>query len=493
MFHEIIQNNIRLSQYERPTPVQKNAVPIIAAGRDLMACAQTGSGKTAAFLMPIMNSIYRTQEPIESYRMSNGVKKWMPVGLVLAPTRELALQIYDEAKKFSYRSNLRSFVVYGGADIRTQMRNLDSNGCHLLVATPGRLIDLYNKEIISFEHIKYLVLDEADRMLDMGFEPQIREIVQQKNMPGPQRRQTLLFSATFPKQIQMMAKDFLNNYIFLAVGRVGSTSINITQRIVWADESDKLSALLNALDSHPQVLTLIFVETRRSCDELEKYLQSKQFPAISIHGKKSQSEREKALQMFRSGQKQILVATAVAARGLDISNVKIVINFDVPNDIDDYVHRIGRTGRAGTCGEAISFFNDKNRPVANELLNLLRETQQQIPDFMLRMGESRNNGGGYKRSYNGGNRQHQQNGGYNQNKHEYSDYRSNYANNNNNNNSSRQPSLNGNEYSYEQQPNSYSNGRHQAPQPPTDNAALSNYLAQFILPQLPPPPPPPEY
>ena len=489
--------------------MQKNAVPIIAAGRDLMACAQTGSGKTAAFLMPIMNSIYRTKEPIESYRMSNGVKKWLPVGLVLAPTRELALQIYDEAKKFSYRSNLRSYVVYGGADIRTQMRNLDSNGCHLLVATPGRLIDLYNKEIISFEHIKYLVLDEADRMLDMGFEPQIREIVQQKNMPGPQRRQTLLFSATFPKQIQMMAKDFLNNYIFLTVGRVGSTSINITQRIVWADESDKLSALLNALDSNPQVLTLIFVETRRSCDELEKYLQSKQFPAISIHGKKSQSERERALQMFRSGQKQILVATAVASRGLDISNVKIVINFDVPNDIDDYVHRIGRTGRAGTCGEAISFFNDKNRPVANELLNLLRETQQQIPDFMLRMGgDSRNNGGGYKRSYNNNRppqQQSHQNGGYSQNKHEYSDYRTSYANNNNGSSRPQQPS-NGNDYATYKQPtqnsysNGYSNGRQQQQQLPpqiipggaTDNAALSSYLA-YILPQLPPPPPPPEY
>jgi ATP-dependent RNA helicase DDX3X len=473
-----------------------------------------------------MNSIYNTKEPIESFRMVNGVRQWQPVGLILAPTRELALQIYDEAKKFSYRSNLRSFVVYGGADIRAQMKNLDSNGCHLLVATPGRLNDLYNKEIISFVNIKYLVLDEADRMLDMGFEPQIREIVQQKNMPNPQNRQTLLFSATFPKQIQMLAKDFLNNYIFLAVGRVGSTSSNITQRIVWADEHDKLPGLVNILESNSQQLVLVFVETRRSCDELERYLQQKNFPAISIHGKKSQSERERALQQFRSGQKQILVATAVAARGLDISNVKMVVNFDVPNDIDDYVHRIGRTGRAGTCGEAISFFNEKNRPLANELLNLLKEAQQIVPDFLQRMADSRGSGGykprGSYNSYNNNNNRSAApssgHGSYQ--KQEYSDYRSSYgsvpqqnsygsasvpqqnsyssasvASSGYNNGSSNGVAPQNSYNSY--QSNGYSNGHHQQqPQAPPANmssdATLSNYLA-YMLPQLPPPPPPPEY
>jgi superfamily II DNA/RNA helicase len=349
-----------------------------------MACAQTGSGKTAAFLMPIINLMFSNHtEPIESYKFVNGVRRWQPVALVLAPTRELALQIYDEAKRFAYRSNLRPFVVYGGTEIKTQMKNLDSNGCHLLVATPGRLIDLYNKEIISFENIKYLVLDEADRMLDMGFEPQIREIVQQKNMP--QTRQTLLFSATFPKEIQALAQDFLNNYLFLTVGRIGSTSINITQNIVWVEDSEKVNYLVNILNSNPQLQTLIFVETRSNCDELEHVLQSKQFSAICIHGKKSQSERERALKMFRNSQKQILVATAVAARGLDVSNVRIVLNFDVPNDIDDYVHRIGRTGRVGSCGQAISFFNEKNRPIAMKLLSLLEETKQQVPDFLNRM------------------------------------------------------------------------------------------------------------
>jgi superfamily II DNA/RNA helicase len=386
-----------------------------------MACAQTGSGKTATFLIPIMNSIYERKEQIESYKMVRGRRQWMPVGLILAPTRELALQIYNESKKFAYRSNLRSFVVYGGADIRTQMRNLDSNGCHLLVATPGRLNDLYNREILSFENIKYLVLDEADRMLDMGFEPQIREIVQQKNMP--QNRQTLLFSATFPKQIQMMAKDFLHDYIFLAVGRVGSTNINITQKIVWAGENEKINCLLDTLNANPDALTLIFVETRYSCDELDKYLRSNKYPAVSIHGKKSQGERERSLQMFRNGKKQILVATAVAARGLDVSNVKVVINFDIPNDIDDYVHRIGRTGRSGASGQAISFFNEKNRPVTNQLLNLLKETEQEIPEFLTRMASrgGGGGGGGYKRSNYGNFRQAANS--ERQSNHHYFDYR----------------------------------------------------------------------
>ena len=350
-----------------------------------MACAQTGSGKTAAFLIPIMNLIFKMKS-IESFKLINDgeIRQWQPIALILAPTRELALQIYNEAKKLAYRSNLCTFVVYGGADIKTQIRNLDSNGCHLLVATPGRLIDLFNKQIISFENIKYLVLDEADRMLDMGFEPQIREIVQQKNMPI--NRQTLMFSATFQKQIQMLAKDFLNNYIFLAVGRVGSTSTNITQHVIWSEDDNKRSFLIDLLmRMDKQAFVLIFVETRRNADELEDFLMRQNYQAISIHGDKSQFEREKALNSFKNGYKMILVATAVAARGLDIPNVKIVCNFDLPNCIDDYVHRIGRTGRAGTFGEAISFFNDKNRPIAVDLFNLLNESQQQVPEFLIQI------------------------------------------------------------------------------------------------------------
>jgi ATP-dependent RNA helicase DDX3X len=264
------------------------------------------------------------------------------------------------------------------------MRELDA-GCHLLVATPGRLIDLYDRGKIGLENIKYLVLDEADRMLDMGFEPQIRDIVERKDMPGTGLRQTMMFSATFPKEIQVLARDFLTNYIFLAVGRVGSTSIMITQRLEWVEENEKRSFLLDLLRTDPNALTLVFVETKRGADDLERYLIGENYPAISIHGDKGQNEREEALRSFRCGRKPILVATAVAARGLDISNVKFVVNFDLPTDIDEYVHRIGRTGRAGNSGEAISFFNEKNRNVARDLYDILNETQQEVPDFLSKI------------------------------------------------------------------------------------------------------------
>jgi ATP-dependent RNA helicase DDX3X len=279
---------------------------------------------------------------------------------------------------------VRACVVYGGADIKGQMRELD-NGCHILVATPGRLIDLYDRGKIGLEKIQYLVLDEADRMLDMGFEPQIRDIVERKDMPGTGQRQTMMFSATFPKEIQLLARDFLNNYIFLAVGRVGSTSVMITQRLEWVEENEKRSFLIDLLRTDPDALTLVFVETKRGADDLERYLQSERYPAISIHGDKCQTEREDALRSFRNASRPILVATAVAARGLDISNVKFVVNFDLPTDIDEYVHRIGRTGRAGNSGEAISFFNEKNRNIAKDLYDILNETQQELPEFLTKV------------------------------------------------------------------------------------------------------------
>jgi superfamily II DNA/RNA helicase len=264
------------------------------------------------------------------------------------------------------------------------MKELDV-GCHILVATPGRLIDLYDRGKLGLQNIRYLVLDEADRMLDMGFEPQIRDIVERRDMPTVGNRQTMMFSATFPKEIQLLARDFLNNYIFLAVGRVGSTSVMITQRLEWVEENEKRSFLLDLLRTDPNALTLVFVETKRGADDLERYLVSEQYPAISIHGDKCQTEREEALKAFRNGRKPILVATAVAARGLDISNVKFVVNFDLPTDIDEYVHRIGRTGRAGNSGEAISFFNEKNRNIARDLYDILNETQQEMPDFLTKI------------------------------------------------------------------------------------------------------------
>ncbi|XP_047353810.1 ATP-dependent RNA helicase bel isoform X2 [Vespa velutina] len=382
---EIIKNSITLAGYDKPTPVQKYAIPIIIGRRDVMACAQTGSGKTAAFLVPILNQIYESGPQAIPPQGSSGRRKQYPLGLVLAPTRELATQIYDEARKFAYRSRMRPAVVYGGSNIVDQMRELD-RGCHLLVATPGRLADMLGRGKIGLNNCRYLVLDEADRMLDMGFEPQIRRIVEEDTMPPTGERQTLMFSATFPKEIQILARDFLSNYIFLAVGRVGSTSENITQKIVWVEEQDKRSYLLDLLQasrfSDPSALTLVFVETKKGADMLEEYLHTMGYPVTSIHGDRTQREREDALRRFRAGKAPILVATAVAARGLDIPHVKHVINFDLPGDVEEYVHRIGRTGRMGNLGLATSFFNNKNHNLVRELVSLLVEANQELPPWL---------------------------------------------------------------------------------------------------------------
>ncbi|KAG9485624.1 ATP-dependent RNA helicase DDX3X isoform X1 [Eleutherodactylus coqui] len=386
---EIIMGNIQLTRYTRPTPVQKHAIPIIIEKRDLMACAQTGSGKTAAFLLPILSQIY-AEGPGEAMKHLKdngryGRRKQFPLSLVLAPTRELAVQIYEEARKFAYRSRVRPCVVYGGADIGQQIRDLE-RGCHLLVATPGRLVDMMERGKIGLDCCKYLVLDEADRMLDMGFEPQIRRIVEQDTMPPKGVRQTMMFSATFPKEIQILARDFLDEYIFLAVGRVGSTSENITQKVVWVEEMDKRSFLLDLLNATGKdSLTLVFVETKKGADALEDFLYHEGYACTSIHGDRSQRDREEALHQFRSGKSPILVATAVAARGLDISNVKHVINFDLPSDIEEYVHRIGRTGRVGNLGLATSFFNEKNINITKDLLDLLVEAKQEVPSWLENM------------------------------------------------------------------------------------------------------------
>ncbi|KOB73544.1 ATP-dependent RNA helicase belle-like protein, partial [Operophtera brumata] len=363
----------------------KYAIPIVLGHRDVMACAQTGSGKTAAFLVPILNQIYEAG-PVKHMGPYNRRKQY-PLGLVLAPTRELATQIFDEARKFAYRSRVRPCVVYGGSPIHDQFRELE-RGCHLLVATPGRLVDMLARGRVALDHCRHLVLDEADRMLDMGFEPQIRKIVECHTMPKTGERQTLMFSATFPKQIQVLAQDFLYNYVFLAVGRVGSTSENITQKVVWVEECNKRSYLLDLLNASDMLqrarpeedqLVLVFVETKKGADQLEEYLDHQGYPVTSIHGDRSQREREEALRRFRTGQTPILVATAVAARGLDIPHVRHVINFDLPSDVEEYVHRIGRTGRMGNLGVATSFFNDSNRTLARDLVELLVEAKQDVP------------------------------------------------------------------------------------------------------------------
>ncbi|KAG8372738.1 hypothetical protein BUALT_Bualt12G0098000 [Buddleja alternifolia] len=391
-----LADNIRRCKYVHPTPIQRYAIPVAMAGRDFMACAQTGSGKTAAFCFPIINAIMMVLYKQQQRRQSSSSSKRFygysaaacPMALILAPTRELASQIYEEAKKFSYQTGVNVVVAYGGAPIIQQLRNLEK-GVDILVATPGRLVDMIERAKVSLRNVKYLALDEADRMLDMGFERQVRKIVQQMGMPPPGARQTMLFSATFPDEIQRLASDFLSNYIFLAAGKVGSSTNLIVQRVEFVPDMDKREHLVNLLRSHKttnttakDVLTLVFVETKRGADSLESWLSRKGFPSTAIHGDKVQMERERALKSFRNGVTPILVATDVAARGLDIPNVAHVINFDLPRAVDDYVHRIGRTGRAGKSGLATAFFNDKNAPIAKSLVELMQEANQEIPTWL---------------------------------------------------------------------------------------------------------------
>ncbi|VAI03907.1 unnamed protein product [Triticum turgidum subsp. durum] len=413
-----------------------------------MACAQTGSGKTAAFCFPIISGIMRGPPVQRSQR--GGSRTACPLALILSPTRELSMQIHEEARKFSYQTGVRVVVAYGGAPITQQLillqckgdshklikllvaldlvihapqsllkvdveeldlsiwlRDLE-RGVDILVATPGRLVDLLERARVSLQSIRYLALDEADRMLDMGFEPQVRRIVEQMDMPPRGVRQTLLFSATFPGEIQRMASDFLENYIFLAVGRVGSSTELIAQRVEFVQEADKRSHLMDLLHAQrdsseqgKQALTLVFVETKRGADSLENWLCTNGFPATSIHGDRNQQEREYALRSFKSGQTPILVATDVAARGLDIPHVAHVVNFDLPNDIDDYVHRIGRTGRAGKSGIATAFFNDNNSSMAKSLADLMQESNQEVPAWLTRYAARPSYGGGGGRNRRG--------------------------------------------------------------------------------------------
>ncbi|CAO3592741.1 unnamed protein product [Absidia cylindrospora] len=378
--HPVMKENITLAKYTVPTPVQRNSISIVTAGRDSMACAQTGSGKTAAFLIPTCSSLFSRPDLITRGSKDGRRPTAKPLVLILAPTRELCSQIFDEARRFCYRSMLRPCAVYGGAGVQGQIQQV-LIGCDVLVAAPGRLLDLIERGVISLSNLKYLVLDEADRMLDMGFEGTIREIVEGKGMPKD--RQTLMYSATFPREIRILAKDFLRpDYLFLKIGRVGGTTTDITQKVIWVNENEKRDQLNKILLSQPPCRTLIFVDTKRAADLLDHYLYENKFPSTSIHGDRSQMEREDAILAFKSGTCPILVATAVVARGIDVKNVMHVVNFDMAQNIDEYIHRIGRTARVGNAGLATSFFNDKNMAVAQDLTKVLQECQQEIPSFL---------------------------------------------------------------------------------------------------------------
>jgi superfamily II DNA/RNA helicase len=335
----VVAENVALAGFIRPTPVQKYSIPVIEAGRDLMASARTGSGKTAAFLLPIFSHLIKNAAKYNKSRVVAKVSR--PVVLVLSPTRELAYQIYEHCRRFLYRCAIRPGVVYGGTGLHTQIRMLEE-GCDVLVGTPGRLRDLLQRKVLELAFVRFLVLDEADRMLDMGFEPQIRALVEEEDMTDKFARQTLMFSATLPKHLQVLASDFMKEHIYLSVGGAGS-SRNILQTVKWVENENKQEALLDLLDAiyDKDSLILVFADTKATVRQLNDFLLRGNYRIVSMHGDLSQREREKALKTFKLGKAPILVATAVCSRGLHIHNIKHVINYDFPRDIDEYTHRIG--------------------------------------------------------------------------------------------------------------------------------------------------------
>ncbi|CAH0695932.1 unnamed protein product [Spodoptera exigua] len=386
-----VLDNILKAGYKKPTPIQKHAIPIIMGGRDLMGCAQTGSGKTAAFLLPIINTLL--QDERELIVGPNGCAQ--PQVVIVSPTRELTLQIFNEARKFSYGSILKIAVAYGGTAVRHQGDNI-SRGCHILVATPGRLHDFVDRNRVSFDSIRFVVLDEADRMLDMGFIPSVEKMMDHSTMVPIKERQTLMFSATFPEDIQHLAGRFLNNYLFVAVGIVGGASTDVEQIFHQVTKYEKQTTLKKLIEENDGKRILVFVETKRNADFIAAMLSEQQMLTSSIHGDRMQREREEALDNFKSGRHCILVATAVAARGLDIKNVDIVVNYDLPKSIDEYVHRIGRTGRVGNRGKAVSFYDaDQDMQLAADLAKILKQADQTVPDFLQGGGTASYKGNKY--------------------------------------------------------------------------------------------------
>lgn len=325
--------------YDIPTAIQAQAIPVVLEGKDLMAAAQTGTGKTAAFVLPILQNLDK----------GKSVQANQARVLILTPTRELAAQINESVETYGKHLSLRSTVVFGGVGINPQMIKL-RRGVDILVATPGRLLDLYRQKAIKFTQLEVLVLDEADRMLDMGFLPDIRKII----AILPKQRQSLFFSATFSDEIRNLAKTIINNPVEISVTPRNTTVDTVEQWVYPVDKNQKSALLTKLINTHKWQQVLVFSRTKHGANRLTKHLEQSGIKATAIHGNKSQGARTKALADFKKGAVRILVATDIAARGLDISQLPQVVNFDLPHVPQDYVHRIGRTGRAGAQGQAIS-------------------------------------------------------------------------------------------------------------------------------------------
>uniref|UniRef100_A0A6Q2Y8R6 RNA helicase n=1 Tax=Esox lucius TaxID=8010 RepID=A0A6Q2Y8R6_ESOLU len=377
-FPQYVMDVLLSQNFKEPTAIQAQGFPLALSGRDMVGIAQTGSGKTLAYLLPAI--VHINHQPY--LERGDG-----PICLVLAPTRELAQQVQQVAHDYGKTSRIKSTCVYGGAPKGPQIRDLE-RGTEICIATPGRLIDFLESGKTNLRRCTYLVLDEADRMLDMGFEPQIRKIVDQIRPD----RQTLMWSATWPKEVRQLAEDFLRDYIQINVGALElSANHNILQIVDVCMDSEKdrkLFQLMEEIMAEKENKTIIFVETKKRCDELTRRMRRDGWPAMCIHGDKSQPERDWVLTEFRSGKAPILIATDVASRGLDVEDIKFVINYDYPNSSEDYVHRIGRTARSTNKGTAYTFFTPGNLRQARDLVKVLEEARQAINPKLLQLVDS---------------------------------------------------------------------------------------------------------
>jgi ATP-dependent RNA helicase RhlE len=352
--------------YSSPTLIQKQAIPELLKGKDLLGCAQTGTGKTAAFSIPLLQLIHQSNSSLKNSSKKNQA-------LILTPTRELAIQIGESIAAYGKFLSVRHTVIFGGVSQHKQVQKINQ-GVDIIVATPGRLLDLMQQGIVCLQQIRFFVLDEADRMLDMGFINDIKKVIAKL----PVSRQTLFFSATMPPDIQRLADTLLSNPVKVTVAPVSSTVDIINQSVFHVNNQDKMSLLIKLLND-PQINSLlVFTQMKHAANKLAKKLNENNLPADAIHGNKSQNARQLALENFKKGKIRVLVATDIAARGIDIDDLGYVLNFDLPNVPETYVHRIGRTGRAGSSGVAFSFVDPKEKPFLSSIEKLIRK---QIPSL----------------------------------------------------------------------------------------------------------------
>ncbi len=367
-----IQNALTEQGYTTPTPIQAEAIPMVLAGKDVLGCAQTGTGKTAAFAIPILQLLKKSTENRKGKRKIKS--------LILTPTRELAIQIEESFVAYGSQLDLVCTVIFGGVKQNKQVDILH-NGVDILVATPGRLLDLIGQRIIQLSDIEIFVLDEADRMLDMGFVHDVQKLLKLL----PQKRQSLFFSATMPNEIIKLSSTILKNPVSVSVTPVSSTADTIQQHLYYVDKTDKNALLLQILSDKKIVTLLVFTRTKHGADKVVKVLAKHNIKAEAIHGNKSQNARQNALNNFKSKTTRVLVATDIAARGIDVDDLAHVVNYEIPNISETYVHRIGRTGRAGANGTAFSFCDEEEIPLIKDIEKLIGKKIPVISDHEFAM------------------------------------------------------------------------------------------------------------